>query len=283
MDADDGKLDAALSAKRACEDKLAALRGAALSIGKEISAIEAQIDKVVDQRCRAETSVAVNAMADRLAKAQAAHEAAASELESAAREAALLVLDGHPVSAFVMSARQQLRPAVEVIVTGLRNHVRGVLAGTLPPSLPKPEREPVKLAIVPPPEMLTVFILKNTKYLDATGAVTCVGANRRHDLPRALAELALSSNLALPISDKRCRDLEWNAVSYTPEPQSCSWLGPVGQEGPAKFLRPGGPVQHSAFEPMDRGKPFTVTVPGTEPEEPMPVAVGMRKAEESES
>src|SRR5580693_9357814 len=119
LESDETALDRALQSRRAAEDKLAALHGAAAKIGKEISEIEAAIDKVVDGRVRAETSVAVNAMADRLAKAQAAHEAAALELELAAKEGGILIPESVPVYQFTRSAREQLPPAVEMVVAAL--------------------------------------------------------------------------------------------------------------------------------------------------------------------
>ncbi len=285
--ADDKALDAALQAKRAAEDKLSALQAASAKLAAEHAAIEREIEAIVDRRMRAETSAACNVIADRIAKAQAAFTEAAQELEAAAREAALIILDGHPVASFVLSAREQLPPAIEVIVVGLRNHARAVIDRRAPASLPRPEPEPVKLALVPPSPMMTIFALKNLKYQSKAGVVVCIGANKMHSVPEALGRQALAEHLALPLSDRRrIRDLEFGAVSYLPDEAACTWLGEPGREAPARSVRPGGPITHSSlatFEVMDRGPAFTVTMPrGPEPT-PMPLAVGARKAEESES
>jgi hypothetical protein len=276
LEADDAALDRALQARRAAEDKLAALHGAAAKIGKEVSEIEAAIDKVVDGRVRAETSVAVNAMADELAEAQADFTKAAQRLEAAARQGGLLVPESRAVAEFTLSAREQLPPAVEMVVAGLRAHARGVLAGHGSPSLPRPAPAPV-LTLVPAAEpMQTVFIKRNVKYLDAGRTVTIAG-NRRHSLPLRLAEEALSTNLALPLSDRqRIRDLEYNAPAFfVPDEASCVWLGPKGAEAPPKSMRPGGgPPIHSSlteFTPVDRGPPIVGTMPA------QPLAVGARK------
>ena len=113
-----------------------------------------------------------------------------------------------------------------------------------------------------------------------------LGANRKHDLPRALAELALSNGMALPISDRRCRDLAYNAVAYQPDPSSCTWIGEPGPETPARSARPGAPVvRHTAFEPMDRGGPYKASfVRPAEPEAlALPLAaVGARSIDDVE-
>jgi hypothetical protein len=288
LESDEAALDRALQARRGAEDKLAALRGAALAIGKEISDIEAQIDKVVDQRCRSETSIAVKAMADRIAKAQVAHEAAALELELAAKEGGLLIPESVAVHEFTRSAREQLVPAVEMVVGALKQHARGVLSGQAPASLPRPAAPaPVLTVVGPPPEpTMNVFLVRHVKFINATGGTTTAGKYKRADLPKKLAELALSSGVALAISDKRMHDLAQLASPLQPDETSCEWIGPPGKEAPVRSARPGGPVVHSQFEPHPdyvNAKPVNIVVPrGPEPEV-MPLAVGARNAEDGES
>jgi hypothetical protein len=66
LGSDDAALDRALQARRAAEDKLAALNGAAAKIGEDIADVEAEIERVIGQRMRVETSAAVLEMANRL-------------------------------------------------------------------------------------------------------------------------------------------------------------------------------------------------------------------------
>jgi HAMP domain-containing protein len=289
LESDEAALDRALQSRRAAEDKLAALHGAAAKIGKEVSEIEAAIDKVVDGRVRVETSAACNAMADRVQKAAAAFDEVAKELEAASKEAGLIIPEAVAVDHFVRSAREQIPPATTMIVGALYAHAKAVLAGGAPASLPRPAAPAPVLTVVPQQEpMQTVFIKRNVKYLDQAGRTVTIAGNRKHSLPQKLAEEALSTNLALPLSDRQLiRDLEYNAPAFfVPDETSCVWLGPPGKEAPPKFMRPGGPPIHSSlttFEPYDRGPGFSVTVPrGPEPQ-PMPLAVGARRAEESES
>ena len=152
LESDDAKLDAALQARRSAEDKLAALRGAALKIGKEVSDIEAAIDKVVDGRVRRETSAAVATMATRLAEAQVAHDAAALELEAASKEGGILIAESRAVYEFTLSARQQLQPAIQMVVAALHAHAKAVIAGGAPASLPRPAAPAPVLTVVPAAE-----------------------------------------------------------------------------------------------------------------------------------
>jgi hypothetical protein len=273
LESDEAALDRALQSRRAAEDKLAALHGAAAKIGKEISAIEAQIDKVVDQRCRSETSAAVNTMADRVQRAAAAFDEAAKEMEAASNEAGPLIPEAQAVHQFVLDARTQLVPAVEMIVAALKAHARGVSSGHGPASLPRPAAPAPKLAIVPPmPPDVNIFLLQNLKFVAANGEIVVCGKNKRHDVPRPLAEKALAEHLALPLSDKRIRDLEYGANPLEPDEASCAWIGP-----PAKAKPPpkstAAPVMSSHFEPLDRGPAYKVAIPRVEP-----VAMGSRNA-----
>jgi hypothetical protein len=281
LEADEAALDRALQAKRGAEDKLSALRGAALKIGKEVSDIEAAIDKVVDQRVRHETAQAVDAMSARLSKAASAFDEAAKELEAAAREI-LIIPEAAAVAEFTKSMHVQIPVAVEMIVGALRQHARAVVEGHAPPSLPRPAAPPPALALVPPPETQNIFLLRNVKFIDATGSVITAGKYKRADLPKKLAELALSSGAALPISDKRNRDLEQMASSFQPDETSCEWIGARGPEAPVRRARPGGPVVHSQFEPLDRGGPFKATFSRPAEPEPMPLAASVRKMPDGE-
>jgi hypothetical protein len=170
LEPDEAKLDAALQARRAAEDKLAALNGAAVKIGAEIASIEAEIERFRDGLMRAETSAAITDMVNRLEMAETDFEGIAHVLEDILREAALLVIDAHPAYDFVGSARAQLPPAIAVIKNLLKGRAHGVLNGGLPASLPRaaPASAPLQLVhgtatqhVVQGPEMRTVFLMRH--------------------------------------------------------------------------------------------------------------------------
>src|SRR5438105_927078 len=70
-DADDVKLGKIENEMRAAQDRATSLRGGLARIDAEIAGLEAEIERIIDRRCRAETSAACNVMADRIARAQA--------------------------------------------------------------------------------------------------------------------------------------------------------------------------------------------------------------------
>jgi hypothetical protein len=281
---DDAKaLDSALANRRSVEDLVGALSAASGKISQEITGIETQIEQERDKIMRNETAEAIKDVAARLDDAMDGFDSAASALEACLRESAVIVLEAHGPVAYVMNARTELVPALTNVLEALRQHCAGVLNGHYAASLPQAAPEPPKLAVVAPPPMLTVLAMQHLKYIGEDGAIACCGKYRKHILPKKLAELAVSSHLALELSDKRVRDLEGTAGMYVPSEESCTWLGPVGKEAAPKFMRPGpAPTYHSssptAFTPMDRGPAFSVTIPRQEP-----VPMGARNAPEEES
>jgi hypothetical protein len=288
--ADDEKITRAESRMRDSADRCVTLRGAIDDVDKIITGIEREIDQIVDRRCRRETSIAVDAMAGRLATAQAAHQAAALELEEAAKEGGLLIPESVAVHQFVLSMRTQLAPAVEMIVGALRQHAQGVLSGHAPASLPRPAAPAPKLAIVPPPPpTLSLIATKKLRYTDASGAVIVCGAYRQHTFPQALGELALQTDVAVALNDKRVRDFQAAGLATvgTPDEAGCAWWGPAGRELSQRSGKPGGPPIHSSltsftpsgdgpFTVVDRGGPITGTLPTQQ------FAVGARKLDDGE-
>jgi hypothetical protein len=280
--ADDKEITKAEGRMRESADRVVTLTGALTDIDKIIAGLESQIDQIIEKRCRAETSAAVNAMADELAEAQAAFTKAAERLEAAARQSGLLIPEGRAVAEFTLSALTQLPPAVEMVTAALRQHAQGVLSGHAPASLPRPAAPAPKLAIVPPPmPTLTLVATKKLKYTDASGAVIVCGAYNRHAFPQALGELALRTSVAVAPDDKRVKDFQAAgfATVGTPDEAGCAWLGPAGQELPQRSGKPGPAPIHSSlttFTPMDRGPPITGTLPT------QPLAVGSRKLDAKE-
>jgi hypothetical protein len=284
LEGDDAALDRALQARRGAEDKITALRGAALKIGKEIAEIEAAIDKVVDQRVRRETSAAVAAMADELAEAQADFTKAAQRLEAAARQGGLLIPESRAVAEFTLSAYTQLEPATTMVVGALHAHAKAVIAGSAPASLPRPAAPAPVLTVVPQEPTVNLFVTRNIRYVASGGDVICCGQNRRHDLPERIAELALSSGAAVPLTDRaRIAAFEGTSGMYVPTPQACEWVGPKGKEPAPLQMRPGPAITHSSLTTFEvhpdyiNARPVTGTMPA------QPLAVGVRKAEDEQS
>jgi hypothetical protein len=149
--ADDAALSAAESAMRREQDRASTLGDALGDAETTIADLERDIAQVIDQRCRAETAGAVNALADKWATAGAAFDAAVGELADLARESALIVLDAQPLRVFLEAVKQQVPPEVGLVSNVLRDHAKAVLAGTAPASLPKPEPESAPVRRIEPP------------------------------------------------------------------------------------------------------------------------------------
>jgi hypothetical protein len=287
LDGDEGKLDAALEKQGTAEKKATALKAASIKIAATIADLEAQAAAVADRRQRQATAVEIEKITRDLERAGTAYKEAAAELATIARRAGDVVIDAQALMHYAQGAASEVLPAILMCVELLRGRATATIAGSAPASLPRPVAPPPKLAIVPAEPAVNVFALKNLKYVNREGGVTTICKNKRHDLPKALAELALSSNMALPLSEKkRIEDLEYNAESFfVPAESSCVWLGTPGKEAPARSMRPGGPpVMHSLspteFTPNPyTPPPYTLRVP-TSPIEPM--AVGARKADAEE-
>jgi hypothetical protein len=280
---DKAKLKTALQAKREAEDDVAALNEAAATIRKDIVAVEAEIERVVDGRMRGETAAAINTMIEQFEETAAEYDTATRAYISAAKELGLLVAEARGIAAFLELERVQLPPENAVAVREAKNYSAAVLNGARAPSLPQAPKEPPKLVVVPPAPTLNIFALKNLKFVNDAGAVICIGGKKRSDVPEALGRLAISSGLALPISDPRCRDIGYNASPFQPDEANCEWLGKPGREVAPRFGRPGPAPIHSSltqFEPLDRGPAYPATFSRPAEPEPEPLAVGARNADE---
>jgi hypothetical protein len=272
--ADDAELTAAETAMRAQQDRASTLTAAIGDVEKDIAALSTEIERIVDQKMRSETAATVGAMTRELEDAQREFDSAAKRLEDATRAVAPLVLDGHPITAFVMSARQQLPPAIDVLVVGLKAHAAAVIAGSARASLPAPDVAPPKLKIVAPSTRV-VFALKHVAFVDRDGVLQ--RRPRCHDveLPIPLADEAIRVKAACEMTDPRRKQLYGTFGAVTPDLANCVKLGdvPVADDAP-KSNAPPIMSSSTVFEPHPNiGKPFTKIVATTLVE---PLAAGAR-------
>jgi hypothetical protein len=193
LGSDDAALDRALQARRAAEDKLAALNGAAAKIGEDIADVEAEIERVIGQRMRVETSAAVLEMANRLEVVFGDFENVARALEDADVWRTLIVpSEAGNVKGFMGLVRQQLQKATAITLAAFKAHAAAVLAGTARPGLPV-AAPPPKLAFVPAEPMVTLYVTKNIRFINSEGGVTVCGQDRWRDLPARIGEMAIAA------------------------------------------------------------------------------------------
>jgi hypothetical protein len=237
------------------------LRNAIVDVDAAVAEHESEIASIIDRRMRGETAAAVETMADTLAVAAEDFTAMAKILEDCARDASLLVLDSHGLTAFVMNVRAELPAAITVITRELRSYAQRVLGGGTPASLPRHATEP-KLTLIEPPRKTEVVALRNIKYVDATGVV-CVGKLQRHSIPAALVDEAMRSGAVCAVVDPRVRDKVGDWGMMLPSADRCEWIGPPAEAEPAPTAyRPAIPhSQLGQFKVVDRGPPLVGTMP----------------------
>ncbi len=271
LDGDEGELDAALETQSTAEKKATALRAASVKIAATIADLEAEAAAVADRRQRQATAIEIEKVARDLERAGAAFAEVAAELAAASRRADDLVPDAHPLRVYTEAAALEVSPAVVMVAEVLRHRAVLTINGQAAAIIPGPVQPPPKLAlVVEATPTQSVFIMKPARYRDRDGRQVACGQYRVHELPLEIAERALKTRVAIPVTDKRRRDM------IDPDLVRCQALDDSPLVEPKKStIEP--IVSSHVFETHPNvGKPYTMTVPVTPIE---PVAVGQRSAE----
>ena len=124
-----------------------------------------------------------------------------------------------------------------------------------PAALPKPAPEPAKpVAAAPKAPTTRVFTTRPIRYRDQDGKQVSTGKCVDHDLPTALVERALATGAVVRLDNAmRAGNLgRWSHYSLA----ACFDIDAEPVPGPQEA------VLHSAFTPIDRGKPFTLKIAG---------------------
>jgi hypothetical protein len=204
--ANDTALSAAETAMRREQDRVATLNDAIANIDIAIADLEREIANLVDQRCRAETAAAIDALVEKWSSTTAAFDAAMNELVEVARESALIVVDAHPLKTFLEAVQAQVGPEADLIVSVLQGHAKAVLAGTAPASLPKPATpEPAKIIERPMTERM--FTMRTVRWRDAQGVQQIADQYTDADLMPSAAKNGRACQAVVDISDLRCGKL----------------------------------------------------------------------------
>jgi hypothetical protein len=268
----DGDLDHVENEMRRSQDRTETLRTAIGDVERNISELEATLAEIADDKQRAETSAAIGVLVDRWATAAAAFDVAARELEAISRKTAPIVLDANGTTVFVMAAREQLPPAIAVIVTGLKAHAKAVIDGKAKATLPKVDAPAPRPQPVAPPPVERVFLLKHVKFIDGNGNLRRLPKMNPADLKPAHAARALKRAWAVSLNDPRVRALAGTYGAQIPDLHQCEDLdgdtaSPAAGPTPSTTV-----IRHSAFAPHPGiGPAITGTMP-TRPAEPMTMA-----------
>jgi primosomal protein N'' len=191
----------------------------------------------------------------------------------------LLRFDADALSGFLIGKVGEAEVAFAVLLQDLHGAVDNVREGREKLPADAAPAKPV-VEVVPPAPVQTIFLLRPSKYLDpTTGKVVLLNRYEDADVSPALAERALRSRAAVPVTHEFRRrnkgtwlkratvafsfDLDAVDVSALPpldaiEAQQAAEVIDV-QEAP-DYAEP--PVaRHTAFEKIDRGRPYTIIAP----------------------
>jgi hypothetical protein len=259
IDGDEKAHEAAIEDHLRCERKVASLEEARTTIAADIAAIEKEIAAEADAKLRSETAAAIDALISRWSEQEAAFISAAKSLEATAKEAAAITIDAAGSALFLSQAVEQLPHAGLVVCAGLKYHAEAVVGGRAKPTLPTHEAPPPKLALVERPSVETVFVMRPARYREADGRMKLLGKYRVYELPLVIAEKALKSGAAVPVTDPRRRELEGLVGMVLPDESRCEAI----DGSPPSTVNVGPVITSSSplFEPLDRGPPVHGVLP----------------------
>jgi hypothetical protein len=259
LDGDDGSLDLAETAERAALHRLTSLRAAHGEAGKVLTALETQIAETTDKKVRTATAAATDELAAELIEAGAGYLASTALFNAVCARVKAVTMEANGLELFTASSQIEVSAAIPVVVECLRQHGRAVLNRLAPAEMPKPEPAPVKPVPVPAakaPPVVTVFATKPLKWRNADGKQRSCGKCVDIDLPPETAERALACGAAVPLDNPLRKENLGQWPGHFSLAQ-CFDLDAAGTAAPQHAA-----ITHSAFQVVDRGKPYALRVAG---------------------
>jgi hypothetical protein len=254
LDGDDAALDTAETAERGALHRLSTIRAAHEAAGKLLALLESQLATMAEDKMRSATNAASLALADELISAGAAYDASTALLAEVCTRALAVTSEANGLAVFTSSSLVEVRAAVEVVAGELRQHGRAVLNKLAKAEMPKPAAPAAKVVPLAKDPLVRVFATRAVRWRDADGAERCSGKFLDIDISAAQAKSALASGAALPISDP-ARKANLGSWPGHVSLNACYDLDAAAEAAPQH-----DPVVHSAFQPIDRGKPFTLKI-----------------------
>jgi hypothetical protein len=252
--ADDAALAAGEAKLHEVERRVTTLTAGLAEIESLLAALETERAEMQDKKTRTATNAATVALADELVEAGLAYDASTAALAEVAGRAVAVSYEATGLHIFSQSSRTEVAAATEVVSMLLREHGRAVLNGSAKAAMPKPEPVPAKPVPVVREPLTQVFATKPLKWLDQDGKQRSSGKCVDVELPGKAAARALAIGAALPINHpERKKNLgQW--------PGNYSLASCFDLDAPDAAPPQHDPVVHSAFQPIDRGKPFTLKI-----------------------
>jgi hypothetical protein len=260
--ANDATLAEAVERVRSAERFVENLRLALVEEDADVTSLEAEIAALADQAQRAQTSAEILSWVSEVEKLRAeleSEEGFLTRLAKISDRSAIICTDARGVAAFCETARNDLLPATRLIAEILNAQARAAREGTGPATLPNRPQLPeqAKAAVIVSDK---VYLTKPVKWTDPfTNGEKTWPAWHAVDLPADLASRALAIKVALRMDDPVARKALAKGGGHAfiwPDRDKCVSLDHPGQLDSHRSTQP--PVLHSAFDPVDRGKPFII-------------------------
>ncbi|MGD0332450.1 MAG: hypothetical protein ABSA90_04245 [Xanthobacteraceae bacterium] len=153
---------------------------------------------------------------------------------------------------------------IELAAAFTLRDVHGLAAGIASGNRPIPQRQTEQQAprkVAPAPVKERVFAMRPIAWKNGDGSLHKQAPYFDVDLPPALARRALDLGAAIPLADPRRKKLHGTRSKYEPDLVNCVRLDGDVEAASSEEAPPAAPL-HSAFEPLDRGKPYLVKTEG---------------------
>jgi hypothetical protein len=252
LDGDDGSLDVAEAAERAALHRLDSLRAAHAAAGNLLADLEAKIAETTDKKTRAATASAVEALADEIVEAGDNYLTATKLFHAVCSRALTVSMELQGLHEFTRASGTEVAAALPVVAEVLREYGRAVLQGFAKAEMPLPEA-PFKAVPITKPATRHLFALRAICWTE--GDLMRIG--RRYtdvDLPVEIAARAIKARVCVEMNDPLRNRQTINAWPGHPDPASCFNL-----DADAAPLQHEATI-HSAFERVDRGKPYALKI-----------------------
>jgi hypothetical protein len=286
-DADDKTTRAAEAAVREERDHVANIIVALQEAEQDVGRLERAVADAADKKLRAATAAEVEKIAEQLTAAADNFTRAAAELAAVSGVAATFSMDCQGLHALAITLRNDLPQTMATPIAMVRAHAVAVLGGGAPATLPQPA--PAALPAPPPAPRVDVVSIENVAFHDGN-VVRTVHPGYKISLLPAVASAALKAGAVCQPSDPRARHHELQRKPTVPELSNCVPLDdaarraiaaadprgnvvqPIRRSPPPGVIDATRPLQVAArslppgFEPLDRGKPYTISIPRENPQ-----------------
>jgi hypothetical protein len=251
--ADDTALDKADGATRSAQDRVATIAGAIIEAEEQLAALEAARDEADDKRQRAATIAEIEGLTKALDAVAREFDPVITKMATLAESFGLFVPEAQGLLNFTTAARTQIPDCVAMIKMLAANHAAAVLAGTAPAALRKPQAAFVP-TIAAKPATVALFAMRPIKWRDASGHQIVAQKFTDVNLTPTAAIRALDLKAAVQMNDPLRKANHGTAAGHARADIALD-LDADPDRAPQTE-----PIQHSAFQPVKVGAPYTLKI-----------------------